>query len=169
MEVVQPPRRRAAIKAATNFAESSSDEGKGSDNETDDYHATQRVRGSNSKKDGGGTKIHSRKRSTVVPQDVDASLTGTSTRKRKRTATANVGAPRKRPRGAGLKGTGLTEGGGVDNDSDLTPLSSDDEQEEVKRFIRPLAEFPLQFTPPASSSKLKHKKQNQTKLEVFHL
>lgn len=169
MEVGQPPRRQAAIKATTNLVESSSDEDKGYGTEVDDYHAIPRVTASKAKRNSKGNKTYGRKHSKVNPKGVATPLAGATTKKRKRATTASVGSQRKRQRGATQGGSGI-RGDGVDDESDLTPLSSDDEQGTAKPFSRPLAVFPMQFASPASSSKQEHRSRPRSEtLETLSL
>ncbi|KAF9445577.1 hypothetical protein P691DRAFT_262291 [Macrolepiota fuliginosa MF-IS2] len=153
MDNAQLPRRKAAIKATTQLADisSSSDEGDAR-HEDKDYVAAQRVNGAKVKTNSKRAKTHHRKHSAVGSVDLGTDPNTTSARKRKGGAWNVTGPSRKRQRGATYVGGVPRVGGGVDDDSDLTPLSSDDEQEEDQTSQRPPADFPLQLTPVASRS-----------------
>ncbi|KAJ3569411.1 hypothetical protein NP233_g5068 [Leucocoprinus birnbaumii] len=164
MEVTQLPRRRAAIKATTNFAESSSEDEKDHGKDTDDYHATPRATGSKPKRDKGN-KAHERKRSQPEAKDLDPLLAATSAKKRKRTTAGSAEAQRKRQRASAQKGSDIL-GSSFDDESDLTPLSSDSEDEEApKSFTRPLDlfPFPTQLSPLATKPIPKRTQHNRSR------
>jgi hypothetical protein len=146
MDVVKPSTRQAAIKAKTQLVDISSDE--------DDKHvtpATRRVKGSRSKR-GKGRGTRNGKHSIGGAEELG--VDGSTTMQRKRQiSTMLAGSPQKRRRGSDRDGSIEHAVRNDDDISDLTPLSSGDEQDQRERtFIRPLAEFPLRFSPSSSSS-----------------
>lgn len=146
MDVVKPLKRQAAIKAAAQLVDISSDE--------DDKHVTsvaRRVKGSRSKR-GKGRGTRNRRHSIGGTEELG--IAGSSTMKRKRQiSTMLVGSPQKRQRGSDQDGSIEHVMQNDDDTSDLTHLSSGDEQEQRQRsFTRPLAEFPLRFSPSGSSA-----------------
>lgn len=166
----QLPRRKAAIKATTQLADLSSSE---EDNDADDEYGaklkqtTRRVKGAESTEKTKEKNTHSKKGSAVGL--LDAGTTVGSENKRKRAAsTLTSGRPQKRQRGntrsRNVGTAGGVGGGGRNAESDLTPLSSGTEREEIKSFTRPIAEFPLKLTPPPSSPS--HPNMNHTKLQA---
>lgn len=151
MDTAPPPRRQAAIKATTQLADiSSSDEDHAIENQGPDYVAGQRVKGPKSKKGSKGKGSRNGKRSNMGSMDLGVGGSGSNVRKRKRGISIVAGSLQKRQRGHDRS---LQQGKGSDGEeSDLTPLSSEDEPEGPRPLLRPLAEFPLQFTPPGPSS-----------------
>lgn len=165
MDIAQPlPRRKAAIKATIQLADISSDEESDTRHGSDDYVAPQRVEGIKSRRDGKGAKGRGKRRLVADSMDPDATVGVAGAKKRKRRVSTLASLPRKRQRQRGPEHNGSVcwTGDGVDDESDLTPLSSDDEQEENRPSGRPIADFPLQSPPLASRPNRKSTNGNRT-------
>ncbi|KAF7778459.1 hypothetical protein Agabi119p4_2804 [Agaricus bisporus var. burnettii] len=163
MNIVQPSKRRAAIKAATRLVDISSDE--------DDKHDTtvaHHVKGSKSKRGKG--KSSGSRRHTIGGSEELGVAAYVAKRKKRQNSVTLAGSPRKRLRGSDQDRSIEHVVRNDDEISDLTPLSSGDEQERRQRsFTRPLAEFPLQFSQPSSNAASCRETSRKSPLPIMEL